>query len=57
MRFVSTPEVLERVSTVETELSELEEAVRIQESNTSDETDVVPSSQFMVIELFHSIHF
>ena len=43
VRFVSTPEVLERVSTVETELSELEEAVRIQESNTSDETDVVPS--------------
>lgn len=35
MRFVSTPELLERISTVEWELSQIEEAISLQTSDPS----------------------
>eukprot|EP00250_Pteridium_aquilinum_P011828 c20335_g1_i1 orf=635-4417(+) len=37
VRFVSTPEVLERVSSVEMELIELEETIRVQANDASDD--------------------
>lgn len=38
VRFVSTPEVLERVGAVEMELIEIEETIRAQTTNASEES-------------------
>lgn len=34
MRFVSTPEILERVTTIESEILQIEEAIAVQSSDT-----------------------
>lgn len=38
VRFVSTPEILERVYTIETEISQIEEAILIQWSNDTGQS-------------------
>ncbi len=45
VRFVSTPEVLEHVSTVETELTQLEETISMQANESSQVKDLVVSNE------------
>jgi hypothetical protein len=45
VRFVSTPEVLEHVSTVETELTQLEETISMQANESLQVKDLVVSNE------------
>lgn len=40
VRFVSTPEILERVSTLESEILQIEEAIAIQGNNDTGQSNV-----------------
>lgn len=40
VRFVSTPEILERVSTLESEILQIEEAISIQGNNDTGQSNV-----------------